>query len=129
MRVTNVAALGVYSAMPNYKRFQMDQPRSQTHLTFAHNLKRIIETSSYGSVNGWAKAHKLETRNIARIIRGEQSPTLDTIHEISRLAGFQSWQMLLPDIDLDNPPMFTMTKVERDLYSRIREQLTNLPKS
>lgn len=103
-----------------------DPPRTKTHLAFAGNLRAVI-TASGQSVASWARAHRLEARNLQRIMRGEQSPTLDTMEDIAHACGLQPWQMLMPDIDLSNPPVFVMSKVEADLYARVKADFATLP--
>lgn len=103
------------------------QARSATHQTFAANLRRVINLSDEPSVNAWCRRHRLEPRSIQRMLNGEQSPTLDSVCEVARAAGLHAWQLLLPDLDPVNPPVFMMAAAERDVYARIRAQFAGLP--
>lgn len=84
----------------------------------ADNIKRMIERKGV-SLRAWAIAHKLHQRQIDRIVKEECSTTLDTLDEIADKLGVQSWQLLVPNMRLDELPTLQMSKVERELYERI----------
>lgn len=92
----------------------------------AENLKRIVDQSGL-STRAWALGKKLEPRNIHRIIAGAQSPTLDLLGDIADACGMAPWQLLVPALDPENPPVVTMTKAERDFYRKVREEFRALP--
>ena len=98
--------------------------RPDPRKVLAENMKRIIGDSSQSA---WAAAHRIDKKPVQRAVSGQHSATLDTLEELSRAAGLQVWQLLVPDLDPANPPVSTMTKAERDLYARVRQEFSNLP--
>lgn len=102
-------------------------PRSKTHRAFAQNLAAVIAATGQ-SVTAWSVQRKLQARNIQRILNGEQSPSLDSMEDIARACGLEPWQMLMPGIDLSNPPVFVMSQTEAELYDRLRAGFASLPK-
>ena len=90
-----------------------------TRRILGDNLKRMIEAHG-GSVLPWANAHKLKQRSIDRLIKSENAATVDTLEEIAEAVGLQAWQLLVPDLDLRNPPVLSPGREERELYDRIR---------
>jgi hypothetical protein len=92
----------------------------------ADNLRRMV-FGRHTSVTAWAKEMQLEPRNIQRIINGDQSPSVTVLNSIASHCGLFAWQLLVPDLDVANPPVSLMNKQERDLYSKIKQDFTLLP--
>lgn len=89
----------------------------------ADNIARMIsggDGSVRGKVRGWATANKLDTRQIDRLIKQEFATTVDTLDEIAAAIGCQPWQLLVPNMRLDDLPMLVMGQAERELYERIK---------
>ncbi len=89
----------------------------------ADNIVRMISKDDgivRGKVSGWAAANKLPQKQIDRIIKKEYSTTVDALDEIAAAIGCQPWQLLVPNMDLNNPPMLVMGQAEREIYNRIR---------
>lgn len=84
----------------------------------ADNIKRMIERKGV-SLRAWAMQHKLHQRQIDRIVKEECSTTLDTLDEIAERLGVQAWQLLVPNMRIDELPSLQLSKVERELYERI----------
>lgn len=85
----------------------------------ADNVARMIERSK-SSVRAWAMGNGLDVRKIDRLTKKEYSTTLDTLDEIAAAIGVQPWQLLVPNMDLNNPPLLVMSEAERQIYERIR---------
>lgn len=98
--------------------------RPNPRKVLADNLRRIVGDDSQSA---WAAAHKIDKKPVQRAISGRHATTIDTLDEISRAAGLQPWQLLTPGLDPANPPVYVMTKAERDLYARVRAEFEQLP--
>lgn len=108
-------------------RYKQKMKRNPTALTvLATNLRAVIDASG-DLPTQWAKRHSMPPRNVNRILRAEQSPSLDTLQELADAAGLLAWQLLTPGLDPRNPPVVTMSQTERDFYKKLREDLANLP--
>ena len=93
----------------------------------ADNIGRMIEKSR-GSVRGWALSNKLDPRQIDRLTKREFATTVDTLDEIAEAIGVQPWQLLVPNMNPDSPPLLVMSKTERELFQRI-QSIVNSAKS
>jgi hypothetical protein len=90
------------------------------------NVSALIERSGL-SMSAWAREHGLKPKRVHRALTQEHSTTLDVVESIAAAAGLQAWQLLMPGLDPANPPVFTITQSERDLYARLRDQILQLP--
>jgi transcriptional regulator with XRE-family HTH domain len=52
-----------------------------------------------------AKASGVAQTSIGRILRHEQSPTLDMVDRLATTFHLEPWQMLVADFDPTNPPI------------------------
>ena len=98
-----------------------------TRRILADNIIRMIDRDGHGvrgKVRGWAVANKLDTRQIDRIVKQEFATTVDTLGEIAAAIGCQPWQLLVPNMNLNELPMLVMSPSERELYERIRALLS-----
>lgn len=89
----------------------------------ADNMARMIGGDGgdvRGKVRGWATANKLQQRQIDRILKQEYATTIDTLEEIAAAIGCQPWQLLVPNMRMDDLPMLVMGQSERELYERIK---------
>ena len=99
-------------------------PTAPTPLSdlFRDNLRRLMEADrQLQSQPRLAAASRVAQTSIGRILRGEQSPTLDVVHKLAHAFGLEAWQMLVPDLEPDNPPI-TKQNDERqsELLKRFR---------
>lgn len=98
--------------------------------TFAQNLQRIVDAGGApksGSVNGWAKRHGLAQPTIRRILTGAQSPTENMIEVIAGKVGVMPWQLLVPGMTRDNPPVLReANEAERRFHEKIRAAFDEL---
>lgn len=99
--------------------------RPDPRKVLSDNLRRIIGPDSNPS--RWAAEHRMDKKPVQRMLAGTHAATIDTIESIAKAAGLQPWQLLLPNLDPINPPVFVMTRAERDLYAKLRADFENLP--
>jgi hypothetical protein len=92
--------------------------------TFAANLKAVIGKRS---VNSWAKAHELTQTTINRIVNGKLDPTSRQIELIAERAGLFPYQLMVPNIDPQNPPVLReASDMERQLYQKLKQTIEEL---
>lgn len=99
-------------------------PTAPTPLTdlFRGNLRRLMEADrQLNSQPRLAAASRVAQTSIGRILRGEQSPTLDVVHKLAAAFGLEAWQMLVPDLEPDNPPITKqIDQRQHELLARFR---------
>ena len=93
----------------------------------ADNVQRMIEKRGV-SLRAWALSHKLQQKAIDRIVKAEYATTIDTLDLLADRLGIQAWQLLVPNMRLDELPTLQFSKEERDLYERIRTLAAGLKK-
>jgi hypothetical protein len=55
-------------------------------------------------------------------------PKLDHLETIANLFGLQTWHLLLPNLDVENPPVILQSKAEQEFYSKMKEASKQLNK-
>jgi transcriptional regulator with XRE-family HTH domain len=92
----------------------------------ANNLASLMAAHQIGSDGQLAKLAKVDQKSIWRIRHKEQSPSADTLEKLAAAFGLQAWQMIFPDLDPRNPPVFIITTTERELYRKLSEMAHDL---
>lgn len=99
--------------------------RPNPRKVLADNLRRIIGPDS--NPTRWATEHRIQKKPVQRMLTGNHSTTVDTIEMVAKAADLTPWQLLVPNLDPQNPPVFMMTKAEHGLYAKLREDFQRLP--
>lgn len=55
-------------------------------------------------------------------------PKLDHLETIAHLFGLHTWHLLLPNLDVENPPVILQSKIEQDFYAKMKEASKQLNK-
>lgn len=79
-------------------------------------MKRYPDLSSEEKV---AKAGKIGQRTVNRAKKGNQIK-LDSLKGIADAFDLAPWQLLVPELDPDNPPILALTSEEKALYRRLQ---------
>lgn len=117
--------------MPNASRHDSGvNEEDQTRTPFHDNLIRLI---GGGSVNAWAKKHKLDQSSIQRLIDG-QDPRMSTIQKIADALEVEAWQLLVPGFTLSQrsgPEANAQTEAQAlaDQMNRVIAELQDLRQS
>lgn len=90
----------------------------------ATNLSRLIEASGL-SLRAWAQGKGLDVKLVERLSKNSHAVTLDKLEEIAAALGVQAWHLLIPDLDVANPPAPPITESDRALLVRLRNLLDN----
>jgi hypothetical protein len=91
----------------------------------ADNVRKILERDD-ANPTSWTK-NAAQKKAVQRILAGHNAE-LETIEEIARLADLQPWQLLFPDLDVKNPPVFALSEEERKLYQALGALANRLPR-
>lgn len=84
----------------------------------AENIKTILAKEGL-SVRGFALRHKLQQKQIDRIVKQENAVSLDTLDELANALGVMSWQLLVVGLDISTPPKIAVTETEVMLYQKL----------
>lgn len=91
----------------------------------ADNVRKILERDD-SNPTSWTKTPG-QKKAVQRILAGHNAE-LETIEEIARLADLQPWQLLFPNLDVRNPPVFAISEEERKLYEALGALADRLPR-
>ena len=101
-----------------------------SHGVLSTNLKMLMEASlDMRSQAALGKKCGIDQRTVGRILNEEHSPQLKQIEAIASAFGLSPWQILIPGLDPKNPPVCELTRVEKELYDKLRKLVTKLPPS
>ncbi|MCU0810139.1 MAG: helix-turn-helix domain-containing protein [Thiobacillaceae bacterium] len=92
----------------------------------AANLASLMAAQQINSDAHLARLAKIDQKSIWRIRHKEQSPSADTLDKLAGAFGLQAWQMLFPQLDPQNPPVFIVTATERELYRKLADMAHDL---
>ena len=53
-------------------------------------------------------------------MKEENAVSLDTLDEVASALGLMPWQLLVPDLEIRNPPKIAVTETELKLYERLK---------
>lgn len=91
---------------------------------FARNVTAALEKKGLtvnAEVARQAKrlGYEIQASTVARAREGKHAPTIDTIEILSRVTGYDPWQLLTVSFDPSNPPIVReVTEAEKDFYKR-----------
>ena len=101
-----------------------------SHGVLSTNLRMLMEASlDMRSQAALGKKCGIDQRTVGRILNEEHSPQLKQIEALASAFGLLSWQLLVPGLDPKNPPVCELTRVEKELYDKLRRLVTQLPPS
>lgn len=67
-----------------------------------------------------AKAAGVDQKTVWRMIKKSNSSTLDKIAKVAAAFDLQAWQLLVPGLEPENPPV-VVTRLESDFFARLRK--------
>jgi DNA-binding XRE family transcriptional regulator len=97
----------------------------QIRAVVAANVNTLIDYARYhgqpcGDQKSLARKAGVSMSTIARIRKQEVGGSIDVLESIAKCYGLQAWQLLMPNLDPTNPPVFCMTATERELYRNLK---------
>ena len=111
-------------AHPDAMSSHARQPKAPSPLTelFRANLEKLMKADrTLNSQPKVAAASKVAQTSVGRILRGEQSPTLDMVQALATAFDLEPWQMLVPDLEPGNPPITKqIDDRQRELWQQFR---------
>jgi len=98
----------------------------------AANLKRLMDSGRgpvgqnaiFRACNG-----RVSQSTVGRMLSGETNTGVDTVQIVAELYGLEAWQLLLPNLNIDNPQAAPLTAAEELFYDKIRAAYEELPKA
>ncbi len=95
---------------------------------FRSNLEKLMAADpALKSQPKVSERSKVAQTSVGRILRGEQSPTLDMVHKLAHAFDLEPWQMLVPGLDPSNPPITKQVDDEqKKLWERFRTAAQDL---
>lgn len=100
------------------------------------NLKEIISANlkalrshSQLSQEEFAKKAGMQQRTYGRLENGENWQHLESLDMISKAYDLHVWQLLIPNLDITNPPMIAKdSDKQKEFYAKIKEAAKELAK-
>lgn len=69
----------------------------------------------------------LSQSTIGRTLKGETATTVDTLDTLSSFYGLHSWQMMLADLDISNPPALqVVSSKEKAFYDKMKAAMKEM---
>lgn len=66
---------------------------------------------------------------VNRIVNGTMDPTVSMLESLATRFGLAAWQLLVPDLDPDDPPVLrASTAEEKALFNKLKETMSELEK-
>lgn len=92
----------------------------------ASNLKALMLRNEH-SEGYLHKRTSLSQSTIGRILKRESSATIDTLDAIASVYGLSSWQLLVNELDVSNPPVLkNMSAKEQAFYEKMQAVMKEL---
>ncbi len=89
----------------------------------AANLRAYMEQKRVTQM-ALAASSGVSQSTVARILKGAVAVDLDTLEQVANGMGLQSWQLLVPFLDPENPPAIAdKTALEAEIMDRLRKAL------
>lgn len=90
----------------------------------ADNLERLrARHVSLNTQSAIGREAKVDQKTVGRILNKAHEPQINIIAKLAKAFGLETWQLLVPNLDPQNPPSL-VSKDERELYERLREEIT-----
>ena len=98
------------------------------------NLKEIVSKNlkalrlqSQLSQEEFAKKSGMQQRAYGRLENGENWQHLESLEKIASANSLEVWQLLLPDLNITNPPMLSIDSEKQKLfYDKMKEALKEI---
>jgi transcriptional regulator with XRE-family HTH domain len=92
----------------------------------AANLRALMNKNKHSEGDLHRKTG-LSQSTIGRTLKGETATTVDTLDLIAKAYGLLSWQMMIADLDISNPPVLkSLTRKEQEFYDKMKEVMKEL---
>jgi transcriptional regulator with XRE-family HTH domain len=93
----------------------------------AINLRSLIAASRQRTVNAWAVRNEMVQSTVNRIVNGTMDPTVSMLEAIAKKFGLAAWQLLVPDLDPEDPPVLRSASAqEKALFDKLKESMAEL---
>lgn len=99
----------------------------------ADNLSRLMQHEKDKGRALWTaeavgKKAEIGHGTVDRAQKGQTNLNIANLQAIARAFGLRAWQLLVPDLEPDNPPILrSRTAAEEALYRQLRDLAKQLP--
>jgi transcriptional regulator with XRE-family HTH domain len=95
----------------------------KTREVIAANLRKLMDKNNHSEGDLHRKTG-LSQSTIGRTLKGETATTVDTLDTIAKVYGLLSWQMLIEDLDITNPPTLkVLSQKEQQFYEKMKDAM------
>lgn len=97
----------------------------------AQNLRSLMEArkpAPWGN-RELARRADIDHKTVSRILDGSHAATIDTIKALADVFGLLPWQMLVPELQPDDPPVTQLSRTEARLYAKIKSAAVEFGKN
>lgn len=92
----------------------------------ATNLKKLMLKNGHSEGYLHTKTG-LSQSTIGRTLKGETATTVDTLDALAKAYGLLSWQMMIVDLDITNPPVLkALSAKEHAFYEKMKDVMKEL---
>ncbi len=92
----------------------------------AFNLRKLMDKNKHSEGDLHRKTG-LSQSTIGRTLKGETATTVDTLDALAKAYGLLSWQMMISDLDITNPPTLKiLSEKERAFYEKMKDVMKEL---
>lgn len=89
----------------------------------AANLRQLMLKNKHSEGDLHRKTG-LSQSTIGRTLKGETATTVDTLDALAKVYGLLSWQMMIVDLDISNPPALkTLSTKEHAFYEKMKDAI------
>lgn len=80
----------------------------------AENIRTLVKLA--GSQPALVKLTRVPQKTISRAVNDENAANLDTLNDLARGMGIEPWQLLVPNLDLTDPPVILQRSVLEEFF-------------
>lgn len=86
----------------------------------ADNLDRLRAwNAALNTQSAIGRAAKVDQKTVGRILNKAHEPQLNVVAKLAKAFGLEAWQMLVPDLDPENPQQLASAK-DAQMYEQLR---------
>ena len=104
-----------------------DDESSPQRMLFGDNIRRLMRSRpSLDSNPKLSVRADVGVATLSRIITCKTAATLDTVARLAEAFGLEPWQLLVPNLNVNNPQMLQVSSPEEiQLWERLREVISH----
>lgn len=115
-----------------YAGVMNDERHTNPATILRDNVEALLRKHNHVNQAGDVVWHKMKTDykigvgTYQRVQQAKTSIGINVVAKIAHAFHLEPWQLMVPNLDPSNPPVFALTESERNLYRKLREAALNL---